>query len=167
MRIRPVKPEDAAAINRINENVQTQNIFSNIASHHFDDAEKLIANLTQFDHMLVLETETPPLELCAAALLRVNPQIYRRRMATLRIIVDKKWQGQGLGKALAAAAPDLADNELMIERVEVEIPTDNVGALKLCKSAGFRVEGVARDWLRTLDGKYVDAYLMAHCREAK
>ena len=43
----------------------------------------------------------------------------------------------------------------------------NVGALKLCKSAGFRVEGVARDWLRTLDGKYVDAYLMAHCREAK
>ena len=117
--------------------------------------------------MLVLETETPPLELCAAALLRVNPQIYRRRMATLRIIVDKKWQGQGLGKALAAAATDLADNELMIERVEVEIPTDNVGALKLCKSAGFRVEGVARDWLRTLDGKYVDAYLMAHCREAK
>ena len=104
---------------------------------------------------------------CAAALLRVNPQIYRRRMATLRIIVDKKWQGQGLGKALAAAATDLADNELMIERVEVEIPTDNVGALKLCKSAGFRVEGVARDWLRTLDGKYVDAYLMAHCREAK
>ena len=103
----------------------------------------------------------------AAALLRVNPQIYRRRMATLRIIVDKKWQGQGLGKALAAAATDLADNELMIERVEVEIPTDNVGALKLCKSAGFRVEGVARDWLRTLDGKYVDAYLMAHCREAK
>ena len=33
MRIRPVKPGDAAAINRINENVQTQNIFSNIASH--------------------------------------------------------------------------------------------------------------------------------------
>ena len=167
MRIRPVKPEDAAAINRINENVQTQNIFNNIASHQFDDAEKLIAGLTHFDHMLVLETETPPLELCAAALLRVHPQIYRRRLATLRIIVDKKWQGQGLGKALAAAAIDLADNELMIERVEVEIPTDNVGALKLCKAAGFRVEGVARDWLRTLDGKFVDAYLMAHCREAK
>ena len=57
MRIRPVKPGDAAAINRINENVQTQNIFSNIASHQFDDAEKLIAGLTQFDHLLVLETE--------------------------------------------------------------------------------------------------------------
>ena len=77
MRIRPVKPGDAAAINRINENVQTQNIFSNIASHQFDDAEKLIAGLTQFDHLLVLETETPPLEICAAALLRVSPQIYR------------------------------------------------------------------------------------------
>lgn len=167
MRIRPVKLEDASEINRINENSLTRNIFVNFASHHFDDAEKLIAGLTQFDHMLVLETETPPKEICAVALLRVNPQIYRRRMATLRIIVEKKWQGQGLGKAIAAAAVSLADNELMIERVEVEIPTENVGALKLCKATGFRVEGVARDWLRTLDGKYADAYLMAHCKEAK
>ncbi len=166
MRIRPVKPGDAAAINRINGSAHTQNIFSNIANHLFDDAEKIIAGLTQFDHMLVLETETPPGELCAAVWLRVNPQIYRRRMATLRIIVDRKWQGKGFGKMLAAAALDLADNELMIERVEVEIPTGNVEALKLCKSVGFRVEGTARDWIRTLDGKYLDVYLMAHCRAA-
>ena len=167
MRIRPVKPDDAAAIDRINENILVRNIFANIACHQFDDAKKLIAGLTQFDHMLVLETETPPQEICAAALLRVNPQIYRRRLATLRIIVDKKWQGQGLGKAIAAAAVNLADNELMIERVEVEIPTENVGALKLCKATGFRVEGVARDWMRTLDGKFADAYLMAHCKETR
>ena len=107
--------------------------------------------------MLVLETETPPLELCAAALLRVNPQIYRRRMATLRIIVDKKWQGQGLGKALAAAATDLADNELMIERVEVEIPTTTSARSssanpRASASRASRATGCAR-----LDGKYVDA----------
>ena len=55
----------------------------------------------------------------------------------------------------------------MMERVEVEIPTDNVGALKLCKAAGFKVEGIAKDWMRNPDGHFVDAYLMAHCRNAK
>ena len=78
-----------------------------------------------------------------------------------------KRQGQGLGKALMASALDFADDELMMERVEVEIPTDNVNALKLCKSAGFKVEGIAKDWMRSHEGHFVDAYLMAHCRNAK
>ncbi|MEG1602669.1 MAG: GNAT family N-acetyltransferase, partial [Cloacibacillus sp.] len=93
--------------------------------------------------------------------------IFLRRMATLRIIVDPKWQGQGLGKLLMETALHLADDELMMERVEVEIPTDNVNALKLCKSTGFKVEGVAKDFMMTPDGRYVDAYLMAHCRNVK
>ena len=69
--------------------------------------------------------------------------------------------------SLMETALELADNELMMERVEVEIPTDNVGALKLCKAAGFKVEGIAKDWMRNPDGHFVDAYLMAHCRNAK
>ncbi|MDO5116485.1 MAG: GNAT family N-acetyltransferase [Synergistaceae bacterium] len=166
MRIRPVIPSDAAAIVRMNADVEKQNLFS-IAYNQFQNAEKLISELTQFDHMLVLETETEPCEICAAVLLRVNPQIFLRRMATLRIIVDKKWQGKGIGRALMFTALKLADDELMMERVEAEIPTDNVNALKLFKSSGFKVEGIAKDWLQTSSGHYVDAYLMAHCRDAK
>lgn len=163
MRIRPVEAADAAAIQEINADTAKHNIF-NIADRELEDAAKFISGLTFFDHMLVLETETPPVEICGAVLLHVDPQIYRRRCATLKVMVAEKWRGQGLGKALVSAALDLADNELMMERVEVEIPTDNVNALKLCKACGFKVEGTAKDWLRTLDGEYADAYLMAHCR---
>ena len=35
------------------------------------------------------------------------------------------------------------------------------------KAAGFKVEGIAKDWMRNPDGHFVDAYLMAHCRTAK
>ena len=166
MRIRPVTTKDAESIDNINAKL-TKERFSSFFDGNQKNAEQLIAELTQFDHMLVLETETEPQELCAAVLLKVNHQIFLRRMATLRIIVDQKWQGQGLGKALMETALELADNELMMERVEVEIPTDNVGALKLCKAAGFKVEGIAKDWMRNPDGHFVDAYLMAHCRNAK
>lgn len=147
MRIRPVTPGDAEGIDKINAKVR-EGRFTSFSSGQHESAEQLIAELTQFDHMLVLETETDPQEICAAVLIQVNHQIFLRRMATLRVIVDQKWQGQGLGKALMETALELADNELMMERVEVEIPTDNVGALKLCKAAGFKVEGIAKDWMR-------------------
>ena len=69
-----------------------------------------------------------------------------------------------MGKVLMQSALDLAEKELMMERVEVEVSIENVGALKLCKSAGFKVEGIAKDWAVSDDGKYLDAYLMAKCK---
>lgn len=84
---------------------------------------------------MVLETEVKPIEICGV--LRVDPQIYLRRQATLEIMMGAKWQGQGLGKALMMAALELADKELMLERVEVEIALDNLNALKL-----YQIDGV-------------------------
>ncbi len=52
-----------------------------------------------------------------------------------------------------------------MERVEVEVAIDNDEGLKLCKSAGFKVEGVARDWVMSSNGKYKDAYLMGKCKK--
>lgn len=166
MIIRPIKKEDAAQIRDMAHSL-ADGVGMNISSIDFTDSEKLIDGLGVFDHMLVLETETPPVEICAALLLRVNPQIYLRRCATFEVMVAPKWQGQGIGKALIGSALELADRELMMERVEVEIGTDNVNALKLCKSLGFKVEGTAKDWALGADGKFIDAYLLARCKPIK
>ena len=164
MIIRPVKYTDIAQISAIASELASDDKGMNISHIDFSNAKKLIANLTEYDHMLVLETEIPPTEICAVVLLRVDRQIYLRRLAKLEIIVSPKWQGQGMGKVLMQSALDLAEKELMMERVEVEVSTENVGALKLCKSAGFKVEGIAKDWAVSDDGKYLDAYLMAKCK---
>lgn len=163
MIIRPVRSEDALQIIEISSDSSVKRSM-NISQVGFSDAENLIQNLTQFDHLLVLQTEVAPIEICGVVLLQVDPQIYLRRQATLEIMMAAKWQGQGLGKALMMAALELADMELMLERIEVEIAIDNLSALKLCKSLGFKVEGTARDWALTADGEYIDAYLLARCR---
>ena len=172
MKIRPVKPGDAEALRRINQSA-TQGMLLNYSTEDFNDTEALIANLTSLDHLLVLETDedtdseynvlAPKGMVVGAILIVVDPQIYLRHTASVRLISDPEWRGKGLGRMLMAAALSLADEELMTERVEMEIPTDNVGALKLCKTSGFHVEGIAKDLLTTPDGKYLDAYLMAHC----
>ncbi|MDO4988666.1 MAG: GNAT family N-acetyltransferase [Synergistes sp.] len=163
MRIRPVRPEDADAIDKINREAAKGDFFC-FSKGIKESASELINRLSFLDHLFVLESDTEPNTICGACLLQVDSQIFLRRVATLRVIVKESCQGQGLGRALIKAALDLADNELMLERVEVEIPTNNVGALKMCKSVGFKVEGTAKDWIRTPDGSYVDAYLMAHCK---
>jgi putative acetyltransferase len=163
MIIRPVIIDDAPQIREISSDISVRRSM-NISQAEFADAENLIHNLTELDHVLVLETEMKPVEICGVVLLRVDPQIYLRRQAALEIMMGTKWQGQGLGKALMMAALELADKELMLERVEVEIATDNISALKLCKSVGFKVEGTAKDWAVSDDGNYIDAYLLARCR---
>lgn len=163
MIIRPVIIDDAPQIREISSDISVRRSM-NISQAGFADAENLINCLTGLDHVLVLETEMAPVEICGVVLLRVDPQIYLRRQATLEIMMGSKWQGQGLGKALMMAALELADKELMLERVEVEIAIDNLSALKLCKSMGFKVEGTAKDWAVSDDGNYIDAYLLARCR---
>ena len=166
MRIRPALQSDAEQLSHINATISQGGVI-NFASPEFSDSEKLLRELTFLDHLLVLESETEAGRVCGAVLLRVKPQIYLRRTAELRIIVAPEWQGQGLGKLLMKTALELADNELLLERVEVEIPTDNVNALKLCKSTGFKVEGIAKDWLSPAEGRYIDAYLLAHCKNVR
>lgn len=163
MIIRPVKLDDAQHISEISSDGIVRKSM-NISQAGFADAEKLIKNLTPLDHVMVLETEMEPIEFCGVILLKVNSQIYLRRKATLEIMMGTKWQGQGLGKALMIAALELADKELMLERIEVEIAIDNLNALKLFKSMGFKVEGTAKDWAMSNDNKYIDSYLLARCR---
>lgn len=166
MIIRPFRDSDTAQICAINADPSVKRSM-NISGTEFKYSEKRLKNLSVLDHMLVLETETPPAEICAVLLLQVNPQIYLRRLATIEIMVSSKLQGQGLGKALMHAAMELADKELMLERIEVEISVENFGALKLFKSFGFKVEGTAKDWAMSEDGGYMDAYLLARCRPVK
>lgn len=137
---------------------------NNLAFVDIEGMEKLIAELTDCDHFFVLETETPPVEICAGLLLSVSSPASMRRTATMELMVGKKWQSQGLGKALMTAAIKLADKELMLERIEVEIDVENTGALKLYKSYGFKVEGTAKDWGVVPDGRFVDAFILARCR---
>jgi ribosomal protein S18 acetylase RimI-like enzyme len=80
-------------------------------------------------------------------------------VARLGMGVRSEWRRQGLGRRLLQACLSHA-KRAAIEKVELEVFSDNVGALKLYESFGFRREGV-RVRGRKFENRYQDIVLMA------
>ena len=93
--------------------------------------------------------------------LEANPR--RRHTGGIGMGVHDDSQGQGVGGALLAAALDLADNWLGLERLELTVFVDNAPAIALYKKFGFEIEGTARRFAWR-NGEYADAYTMARLR---
>ena len=93
-----------------------------------------------------------------------NSGLFRRagrqsHIADLVISVHDDFAGKGVGSHLLAALIDTADNW----RIELNVFTDNLPAIRLYEKFGFEREGTLRnDAYR--DGKYVDAHVMARLR---
>ena len=113
------------------------------------------------DHVFaaVLEDGT----LIGTAGLNVHPNPRMRHGATLGILVHTGYQNQGVGTALMKAVLDLADNWLMLVRVELEVFADNARAIHLYEKFGFEKEGLMRMSV-VRDGQYQDNYKMARLR---
>lgn len=97
--------------------------------------------------------------------LHTNPNRPRRRhVGQIGMAVRDDWQGKGVGTALMEAAIGLADKWLDLRRLELEVYTDNIPAIRLYEKFGFRIEGTMAAYAFR-DGQYVDTYLMARLRD--
>jgi ribosomal protein S18 acetylase RimI-like enzyme len=70
-----------------------------------------------------------------------------------------EWRRQGIGRRLLDACLALA-RSASLEKVELEVFSDNVGAIRLYESVGFTNEGL-RVRGRKLENRYQDVKLMA------
>ena len=111
-------------------------------------------------HGLVAELDG---QVVGSLTLHVEANLRRRHTGGLGMGVHDDYQGQGVGSALLAAALDLADNWLGLERLELTVFVDNAPAIALYKKFGFEIEGTARRFAWR-NGEYVDAYTMARLR---
>lgn len=68
--------------------------------------------------------------------------------------------GQGYGKAAFSEMLSLAFDQLERQRSWVDVPEDNVRALRLCESVGFQVEGRLRQSRPRPNGQRVDSIVM-------
>lgn len=87
----------------------------------------------------------------------------RRHVSSLGMGVHPDFQGMGIGERLLVAALDLADAWLALERVELEVYTDNTRARRLYEKHGFVAEGICRSVVYR-DGGYCDSVSMARLR---
>lgn len=163
--IRPTEPRDAegfAALRRM-PGVFEQTL--GIPSARVQDSvEKLSSPPPGMHSFTAVTTGENGQELViGVAGLNIMPPPRERHVGRIGIFVHRDYQNMGVGRALMETLLDLADNWLMLVRVELTVFTDNERAIHLYQSLGFEREGLMR-CTTIRGGAYVDQYIMARLR---
>lgn len=160
VKIRPVQASDAADLHRMR---CMRGVFENtlgIGSARLADTEKFLDSIGGNDHVLVAETEG---RVVGVAGLHVQGNPRMNHCAVIGLNVDTAFQNQGIGSRLMEALLEIADDWLMLVRVELTVFTDNLRAVHLYQRLGFEVEGTKKYACRR-HGVYADEYMMARYR---
>jgi len=88
-----------------------------------------------------------------------------RQMHTgsVAIAVHPRFWGLGVGTRLMEMILDVADNWLNLKRVELDVNTDNLPAVRLYEKLGFEVEGTRRMHVYG-NGRWADSHIMSRIK---
>lgn len=164
--IRPTKHGDGEGVSALR---RMPGVFENILgmpSERISRAEDYIAAMDDNTHSFVAVTRLASGEelIIGNAGLVVNGSGRLRHCANVGIMVHKEYQGMHVGQALMETLLDMADNWLMLVRVELTVFQDNERAIALYKKLGFEVEGT-RKMGAIRNGRYCDEFSMARIRD--
>ena len=159
--IRPTEPGDAAGTAALRRMPGVFETTLGLPSFRTADSEAFVARLGPNDHhfVAVLEDGT----VIGAVGLRVETNPRMRHVGSVGLFVHTDYQNMGVGTALLNTLLDLADNWLMLVRVELTVFADNQRAIHLYEKLGFEKEGLRR-MTTVRDGVYADEYMMARLR---
>lgn len=159
--IRPTEPRDAsgtAALRRMPGVFETT---LGLPSCRTTDSDTFVAHLGPNDHHFVAVLEDGTVIGAAGLHLESNPRM--RHVGSVGLMVHADYQNMGVGSALLKTLLDLADNWLMLVRLELTVFADNERAIHLYEKLGFEKEGLKR-MTTVRNGKYADEYMMARLR---
>lgn len=155
VQIRPVRPDDAEALNVMRRLPGVMEFTLGMPSERVEANRRFIEGLGPDTHMFVAECEGRVVGMAELALRRGK----QRNTGMIGIGVHDEYAGRGIGRQLMQTLLDLADNYLALHRVELEVLADNARAIHLYESLGFQVEGRKRqDHFR--HGVFVDTLMM-------
>jgi RimJ/RimL family protein N-acetyltransferase len=125
------------------------------------DEEKFIDGLDggRFNFMLKGVVNGEIVSLCQIASRRNRPRI--RHLGEFGITVARSHWGLGVGRAMCLAMLDVA-RQVGVTKVDLRVREDNVNAIRLYESLGFRREGMAARALQIGD-RYFSDLLMGKC----
>lgn len=163
--IRPVQTGDGQGINALR---RMPGVFENILGIPSERAkrnEDYINNMDGNAHSFVAVVQDPSgvEKIIGMAGLNISPNPRTRHVGSIGIMIHRDYQNQGVGSALMKTLLDVADNWLMLVRVELTVFTDNARAIHLYEKLGFEKEGIRRK-AAIRNGEYADEYAMARIR---
>lgn len=162
--IRPVRLEDAEDLNTMR---RMPGVFENmlgLPSERISKSEDFLRNMGPNHHEFAAVTERDGKETvigCAGLTVAANPRMCHS--ATFGIMVHRDFQNQGVGTELLKTILNLADNWLLLVRVELGVYADNERAIHLYQKFGFETEGRKRKAV-IRNGKYIDELILSRIR---
>jgi L-phenylalanine/L-methionine N-acetyltransferase len=157
--IRPVHVDDAPAVWRIASQQGVIETILALPSDRLQQRIETLQGLTSDDHWFAAELNGGVVGLAG---LHVG-QGRLRHSGHVFLFVAHEYQGQGIGGRLLEALLDVADDWLMLRRVELTVFAENARAKALYERHGFVVEGL-RKMSVISEGQLHDEYLMARYR---
>jgi putative acetyltransferase len=157
--IRPVQVADAAAINEVRRQPSVLEFTFALPGESLEATQGFLAGFSADDHGLVAEVDG---RVVGMAGLHRKPG-KRSHSAEIGMMVRDQFQGRGLGRRLLERLLDIADNQLGLTRVELEVMADNVRAIKLYEASGFEHEGRKRKAIKRRQS-HVDLLVMSRLR---
>jgi len=165
--IRPINVGDGKGINELR---RMPGVFENILgipSERIKRNEDFLVNMDVNQHQFVAISKLQSGEeiIIGTAGLTVNANHRMRHSGSIGIMIHKDYQNKGVGTTLMDALIDVADNWLMLVRIELTVFMDNKRAINLYEKFGFEKEGIKR--LSAIrKGKYENEYLMSRINSA-
>ena len=126
--IRPIGPQDAEGIAALRRMPGVMENTLGLPSCRVADSRAFIEGLGPNDHNFVAAAEDETVIGAAGLCVCSNPRM--RHVGSVGIFVHTDWQGRGVGTALMETLLDLADNWLMLVRVELG---SSRGVMAICK----------------------------------
>ncbi|MDU5111096.1 MAG: GNAT family N-acetyltransferase [Clostridium sp.] len=165
--IRPIEIGDGKGVNALR---RMPGVFENILgipSERVKRNEDFIINMdgNQHQFVAVAKNKNGEEEIIGTAGLTINSNPRLRHSGGIGIMIHKDYQNMGVGTALMEALLDVADNWLILIRVELGVFEDNKRAIHLYEKFGFEKEGLKR-LAAIRNGKYENEYLMARINPA-
>ena len=157
--IRPVLLQDAEALWTIARQAGVIETTMALPSLRLEQHIKSLSDLGENDHYMVAERAA---QVVGIAGLTVGTGRIRHS-GYLFVYVARQHQGQGIGTRLVQTLLDLADQWLLLRRVELTVLTENEEAKHLYERFGFVVEG-CRKMSIISQGELKDEWLMARYR---
>ena len=157
--IRPVREEDAPAVWAIARQEGVIETILTLPSDRLQQRAERLKGLTSDDHWFVAEVEGAVVGLAGlhvgAGRLRHSGHIF--------LFVAREYQGRGIGGQMLETLLDVADNWLLLRRIELTVFAENTRAKALYERHGFVVEGLRKMSVISA-GALHDEYLMARYR---
>ena len=100
-------------------------------------------------------------EIAGYASLHRDDVSWRRHVGEIRVMLNPELRGLGLGKTMANEVFAIA-KDLGLQKVMVQMTTDQRGARGMVESLGFRPEALLADFVIARDGRTHDLLIMSY-----